>query len=120
MDTKYKSMSPQLGISLLEPKTDPILSIYRFKVFARESFALLEPHKRKRNLNFQINGDSECEKIVFRIYMDERKRVYKSRYYYRDGMDAETAEYVVLELIKRLRNTYKFRKDHECKDLQWL
>lgn len=113
-------MSPQLGISLNEPATEPILSIYRFRVYSRESFALLEPHKRKRNLNFQINGDSDFEKIVFRMYMDERKRVYKSRYYFREGMDKETAEYLVKELLERLKKTYKFREDHECKEIKWL
>ncbi len=113
-------MSPQLGINLLEPNTEPILLIYRFRVYSRESFALLEPHKRKRNHNFQINGDSECEKIVFRMYMDERKRVYKSRYYYRQGMDKETAEYLVMELLERLKKNYRFRDDHECKEIKWL
>jgi hypothetical protein len=79
----------------------------------------LEPHKRKRNLNFQINGDTDYEKIVFRMYMDERKRVYKSRYYYREGMDTETAEYLVMELLLRLKDMYKFRDDHECKQIEW-
>ena len=55
---------------------------------------MLEPHKRKWNLKFQINGDSDCEKIVFRIYPVEHKRAYKSRYSYRQGMDSETAEYL--------------------------
>ena len=113
-------MPPQLGISLSEPATEPILSIYRFRVYSRESFALLEPHKRKRNLNLQINGDSDCEKIVFRMYLDERKRVYKSRYYFREGMDKETAEYLVKELLERLKKTYKFREDHECKEIKRL
>ena len=113
-------MTHQLGISLLVTQSEPILSIYRFKVYSRESFALLEPHKRKRNLNFQINGDSDFEKIVFRMYMDERKRAYKSRYYYREGMDKETAEYLVKELCERLKKTYKFRDDHECKEIKWL
>lgn len=112
-------MPPQLGISLLEPQTEPILLIYRFRVYSRESFVLLEPHKRKRNLNFQINGDADFEKIVFRMYLDERKRVYKSRYYYREGMDKETAEYLVMELLERLKKTYKFRDDHECKKIDW-
>ncbi len=113
-------MSPQLEISQQAPQTEPIISIYRFKVYTRESFALLEPHKRKRNHNFQINGDSECEKIVFRMYMDERKRVYKSRYYYQQGMDKETAEYLVMELLERLKKNYKFRDDHECKEIKCL
>lgn len=112
-------MPPQLGISLLEPKTEPILSIYRFRVYSRESFVLLEPHKRKRNLNFQINGDADFEKIVFRMYLDERKRVYKSRYYYREGMDAETAHYLVKELVNHLKDKFKFREDHICKEIQW-
>jgi hypothetical protein len=113
-------MPPQLGISLLEPKAEPILSIYRFRVYTRETFALLQPHERKRNLNFQIYGDSDCEKIVFRMYMDENKCVYKSRYYYREGMDKETAEYLVMELLECLKKKYKFRDDHECKEIKWL
>lgn len=113
-------MPPQLEISQQIPKTEPIFSIYRFRVYSRESFTLLELHKLKRNHNFQINGDSECEKIVFRMYMDERKRVYKSRYYIREGMDKETAEYLVNELCERLKKTYKFRDDHECKEIKWL
>ena len=54
------------------------------------------------------------------MYMDERKRIYKSRYYYRHGMDKETAKYLVMELLERLKKTYKFRDDHEIKEIKWL
>ena len=110
-------MSPQLGIIFhkIEPKA--IFSIFRFKVIARESFDLLEPHIRKRNLNFQINGEGDFEKIVVRIYLDEKSLVYKSRYYYLQGMDSEIANYLAQELMIRLKAKYVFRADHILKEI---
>ena len=111
-------MTPHLGISLTEPKEGPIFKIHRFKVFNREPLHLLEPHKRKRNRNFQINGDKPSEKIVVRVFMDEEMRIYKSRYYYLPGLDQETAFYLVMALLEKLKSQYMFAKAHYLKELK--
>lgn len=110
-------MTPHLGISLSEPKTKPCFKIHRFSVYQRESLALLEPEVQKRNLNYQINGASEFEKIVVRVFLDECGQIYKSRYYFLEGMDNEMAHYLALELIHLLSQKHKIRHDHQLKEL---
>lgn len=108
-------MPPQLGISLFPPKAIPIYRIYRFEVYQREQYDLLEPHKKKKHLNYQVFGEKSYEKIVVRIFLDDYNMVYKSFYYYLKGMDEEMAFFLSLELIERLKGGLKFRDDHVLK-----
>lgn len=111
-------MCPQLGISLFEPKLCPLFKIHRFRVFSRESFSLLEPHMQKRNLNYQIFGDNPYERVVIRVFLDEAKQVYKSRYYYLPELDQELVSYLVMAFLEWLKLQYVFKKNHHIKELQ--
>lgn len=108
-------MPPQFGISLYPPQAPALFTIHRFSVYQREQYDLLEPHKKKKNLNYQVCGEKSYEKIVVRIFLDDDKMVYKSFYYYLKGMDEELAFYLSLELIERLKGELKFRFDHVLK-----
>lgn len=106
-----------VGINLTEPTNSPIFKIHRFRVFGRESLVLLEPHMQRRNLNFQIYGDFPSERIVIRVFFNEVKQVYKTRYYHLQGLDSELVNYLVMAFLEKLKSQYTFTEDHHIKHL---
>jgi len=106
-------MSAQIGIQGSEFKTKPIGTIYRFKVYCRGKFELLSFQDQVNNLNYQINGQKN-EQVVVRLWKRE-EGIYKGRYYASAAMDAELAELLAKEWVKRLRSQLKFTKDFDLK-----
>ena len=106
-------MSAQIGIQGSKFTTDPIDQIYRFQVYSRGKFDLLEPEQQVKNLNFQINGRND-EQVVVRLWKNE-SGIYKGRYYYNHGMDREQAGYLAKEWIIRLKKKMTFARNFDFK-----
>ena len=106
-------MSAQIGIQGSKFTTTPIEQIYRFQVYSRGSFDLLEPQHRAKNINFQINGRKD-EQLVVRLWKNERG-IYKVLYYYSRGMDREQAGYLAKAWINRLKKKMSFTNEFDFK-----
>ena len=112
------NMSALLGIQGSKFTTEPIDRIYRFHVYSRGKFDLLEPEHQAKNINFQINGERQ-EQVVVRLWKNE-SGVYKGRYYYSTGMDREQASYLAREWINRLRKKMSFAREIDFKAIdEW-
>ena len=109
-------MSAQIGIQGTKFAAEPIDQIYRFKVYSRGKFDLLEPEHQAKNFNFQINGRQD-EQVVVRLWKHE-SGFYRGRYYYSKGMDREQANYLAREWVNRLKKNMRFAKEFDFKAIE--
>lgn len=105
------------GISLSPPKGKEIYTIHRFKIYDAGKHDLLDANDRRKNVNFNIIGE-ENERLVLRLFMNESMEFYKGRYYFLNEMDPEMCQYLVLELVRRLKLKYKFTTNFELKEVE--
>lgn len=105
------------GISVSVKKDKELFKIHRFSVTDAGRHHLLSPESQAQNRNYQIIGE-EDEKLVVRIFFNEKKQLHKARYYFLSGMDKELAKWLTLELMERLKMQFKFAKEFELKEIE--
>jgi hypothetical protein len=106
-----------LGINLAAIKSEPVMSIDRWKVYD----AGIVPHIRYdcRTKNYQINGKIS-EKIVVRFFITPKQSIIKIKYYYLKGTDEVLAFYIVMELVQRISRKYPLDSNYVIKKLKYL
>ena len=106
-----------LGINLATIKSEPVMTIDRWKVYDAGNIPhVIYDHCTK---NYQINGKTN-EKIVVRFFITPKLTIIKIKYYYLKGTDEELTFYIVMELVQRVSRKYPLESNYVIKKLKYL
>ena len=103
-----------LGIRITPFETKPVFIIDKWKVYNAGALPIENPH---RNLNLQIERDDN-EKIVLRIFLNDKVEISHAKYYFIKGVDEELSFYLCMSVIHRLSNKYSLSTDFIIKQIK--
>jgi hypothetical protein len=113
MKTNPGVIREQLSYHILTDKHKPIHCFYRFKIYELPNYLAIAPEEKRKRLHYQI--ESSDVKVVIRFFLNERKEIFRARWFRLKESDSELSYYSVMYWINYLKSQKKFSVDFVLK-----